>query len=551
MSGKSVKDVEGIHEPIVSLISRFHYLVTYEWQFDPEGEDERPLSESESDPGSDYSPGKEDDDDEEGENGSKAVSYNLKPTGVSVGFVVKERLTCRQEKLMIILYAIESDRDPSDLRPLQLSPSLEAHSQSKLNWRKHFVRRVQTDLAEFAKNVDLSPLLAVVHATIQLESLLSSLTPEHLSSILLQPTEDSILSLLASSKEHHWDELVRMFLFGSFTRKRTRRDPDQTMPIRSRFRSTEMLRSILLQDDNHLTLTSGRGLGALLSIVLTGQSTTTRVFATKLGFPSSPEHIVDTITRHCEESPDLPFENMNLYGTANSLFSFVVGTRTRIKLNKHNHRVLARFTYYFSTSLQQEWISVLGEMAGANIFCSNEDRRKVSYNDMLLFWRRLFVVYGIWGLGSGLLPLQITNSLVEIGLVSPPSLEIMSDFVAQTPKLGASRALAKLGFPIGEKDPSSASLAFRASFRAVREYLSSLGICSKHFRYDPMDHEHVLCKMTRTMKLLKEGRREQESLKMWLTDWNPDVELGVDARLVREENERIACELSIVLSRSF
>jgi hypothetical protein len=183
---------------------------------------------------------------------------------------------------------------------------------------------------------------------------------------------------------------------------------------------------------------------------------------------------------------------MTLYGTANSLFTFVVGGKTDISNEEHLAQVVARFNYYFGCSLQQEWLRVLGDAAGADL--TQPGHALVQFETMLGFWHRLYIVYTIWGLGTGLLPLQMTNSLVEIGLVSAARVGTMADFVSQTPKLGAARALSSLGFSIDVANPSSAALAFQVSYKHIQQLLLESGTDFTVFRYDPVDHEHILCK---------------------------------------------------------
>jgi hypothetical protein len=153
----------------------------------------------------------------------------------------------------------------------------------------------------------------------------------------------------------------------------------------------------------------------------------------------------------------------------------------------------------------------------------------------MMFWRRLAVVYGVGGLGEGLLPLQMTNSLVELGMVQPARLTTMSEFAAQPSILGADSAIFSMGFP--SNNPSLTALAFRVTYKHVHGLLVSLGHNFEKGRYDPADHEHILCKVSRTQSLLEQAHRDKNSLERWAHRWSPDQVVQIDPDLVKTELE--------------
>lgn len=452
-----------------------------------------------------------------------------------VDLVMKERLKIRREKLLYVLSALESNKKPGDLPHLPLEKS----DKDSLPWRKVVIKKASITPEVFVAKVDMTTLLSVAHASVHLDMLLGTLSAQHLDAILRNPTVEGIGALLQASNSNSWSELVHAFLMGTFNPHRTERDLDQSMPIRSRFRTTGLFRQLLNRKKSqlgHCVLTSRDGLGAILAYFLPGQSFTTIDFTEHLGIATSSQQIVDSLNGWADN--ELPFENMSLYGQANARFTFVYGAKTNLLDPKHMARISARFAYYFCGLFQHEWLKLIGKLKGVDVLeKAPEEGSRVSFEDALQFWYHLFVVFQVKGLGSGLLPLQITNTLVEVGLVAPASLKTIADFVAQT-KLGASKGLASLGFPVDS--PSLLALSFRVSYLWVRECLKTSGVHLDGigaFRYDPADHEHMLCKLVRVKKLMREARISESKLHTWARTWIPDLQANMDPELVRKENE--------------
>lgn len=458
----------------------------------------------------------------------------------TTGFVLHARLVTRGEKILMVITALERNKIPGTLPPLRLLPLNTEPTPKKLRWQQRQLKPLtHVDPVQFVSSVRANKLMAVVRASEHLESLLNQCNDRMLKKLFWNVDDDSIARLSSLTGSVKWTDLIRMILCGTFKQLGTRRDLDQTMTLRRRFWSTELLKTILSKNNALRSLTQGEGLGGLLFFFLTGQSSTTQKYLLSTGFPTSAAEVVDSLKKW--KADDGPFENMNLYGTANSLITFVVGGKTQPENLHHISRIESRFRYYFSQTLQTEWLNVLGDVAHVDL--EEPNHPQVKFESMLGFWRRLFVVYGIWGLGSGLLPLQMTISLAEVGLVAQAPLEVMAEFVSQTPRLGASRALLDMGFPIDIKHPTTAALAFCVSYRHVRTLLERSGTDFKKFRYEPVDHEHMLCKVSRTSRRLREAFRRlceafrnDNRLVTWASNWLPPCDAsGISKEVVAIE----------------
>jgi hypothetical protein len=427
--------------------------------------------------------------------------------------VLMARVCNRKEKMFMVLRSIEKNQHAGSLPRIQMEPLNVNHPPSKLQWRQRPLQKLQVQPTHFVKDVDLRPYLAVTRASEQLAEVLATSTDGTVRHLLWSCRRDDVLQAIPPAA--HWRDMVEMMLLGTFnTDRASRRDLDQTMPLRERFRTTDLFREVLYQRNGYKDLTTGRGLGSILYFFLTGQSSSTARFTRAVGFPTTPEDIMDILTVW-DTDKDGPIENMTLYGTANALFSFVVGTKTDMHVDGHRSRIALRLAYYYSEWLQQEWLTLLGDAAHSDISANHHPR--VPFDHFLSFWRRLYVVYGIWGLGSGLLPLQITNTLFEVGLAECATLQTVADFVGQVPRLGAAQALNELGFAIDPKNPSSAALAFEVTYLHVQQLLDS----ATSLRFLPTDHEHRLCKTVRTYKLLREAFRDitHSRLLAWADQW--------------------------------
>ena len=156
----------------------------------------------------------------------------------------------------------------------------------------------------------------------------------------------------------------------------------------------------------------------------------------------------------------------------------------------------------FLDSIQEEWLEWLGGLAGLDPKRVLPDQRK-SWKDTLTFITNTKIA----GFGTGLTPLQFSNSLSLIGLVAEPTLEDMTTWLAKNTKLGAFGGLKLLGFNADlEANKDACKPAFECVYRFLDEHLSTSDKQLVHF--GTIFVEHLLCKVSRWSKHganLKEG----------------------------------------------
>ena len=116
----------------------------------------------------------------------------------------------------------------------------------------------------------------------------------------------------------------------------------------------------------------------------------------------------------------------------------------------------------------------------------------------VLAWRdvqSLLDNLNISGSGSGLTPFQLTNHLVALKIVDPPTAVDISDWIYKHPKLGAFCALKDLGFSVSKKNLMSVQGAFTCIYCFLEEHLTEQDKSLLFF--SPIFVEHVLCMIPR------------------------------------------------------
>ena len=122
------------------------------------------------------------------------------------GYIICEQLRNRKHKLLYIITALERNHAPGSLRPLQLVPSEIDQFSKKLEWRQRQLQLIKDINPAFLSNVNLLPLLVVVHAAEKLESLLSALPDRMFCNLLFNAEEGDIEWTLKARDE---DSLTR------------------------------------------------------------------------------------------------------------------------------------------------------------------------------------------------------------------------------------------------------------------------------------------------------------------------------------------------------
>ena len=407
---------------------------------------------------------------------------------------------------MTALRSLNRNQPPGSLRPLRLTRTDNTFRKDRSKCTSSII---DIDQETFVRDVDLCPYMVIIHASERLAEVFANAT-EQSRKVLLWELERPDLDHYVGTDEI-WADMVKMMFFGSFTPRTTLRDLDQTMPLRQHFRTTDLLLELLQAHPNPRVLTSPQGLGGLLFFFLTGQSYTTRTFTRAVGFPTNTETITEVLIHWNPDDPDSGlFENSALYGTPQGSLTFAYGVRTDMRNHEHRDRITARFNYYFGEEFCTEWAQVVDSASNWDIGTPNPN--PLAFEVLLDFFHRLGVEYGVAGLASGILPLQITNTMVELGLAKPAMTATVSDFVAREQKLGAFRALMHLGFDLAA-NPSAPVLAFELTYSHVKRLLGE----NSPLRFTPTDHEHLLCKLARTLKLLGEAYSDREGrhLRLW------------------------------------
>jgi hypothetical protein len=389
------------------------------------------------------------------------------------------------------------------------------------------------DPSTFASTVDLRPYMVITRASERLAEIFDAAKEDIRHKLLWDLKQEEFTDFVGPDEV--WRDLLKMMLFGTFANRIDRRDLDQTMPLREYFRATDMFIEQLNNHPNPCALTSPSGLGMLLFYCITGQSFTTRHFMRTVGLPSCVEDFLSTLSTwscndpKCSPDSECRFENPGQYGTPQASMTFSLGIKTEISNPEHRMRIIERFSFYFGEELSNEWVQVLGPACGWAINTPNT--HPVPFQRLFDFFHRLGVEYGVPNLASGIVPLQMTNLLVEVGLAQPPPLAIASSFVAQSQHLGAAKALETLEFDIDD-NAATVAIAFELTYRHIKK---ALGDNSK-LRFLPTDHEHRLCKVSRTRKLLGEAYQDQEGRK--LLDWAEKYILDSDIQGITEQDVR-------------
>ncbi|KAJ6544886.1 hypothetical protein DFH09DRAFT_1321743 [Mycena vulgaris] len=236
-------------------------------------------------------------------------------------------------------------------------------------------------------------------------------------------------------------------------------------------------------------LTGSTGLSNLFAWMLTGQGFSTQKFLNKGTFffstgqecidhfNNSLQNNITIITNHLRTHPKAGEKEFSVNPSYVQISDAKVWGQPSHQLT-HNptdkisgeHLSLAeKFTPYFTSEVQQQWVEWLGDLAGRN---------PSEYRGVRRGWReaidfiRSFQLVGVKG--SGLTTLQLANNLRS---------------------LGAFKALEALGFYIPDADPMLTRIAFQYVYNHLQHSLSAddkmvLG-------FGVIFVEHVLCKVTR------------------------------------------------------
>lgn len=296
-------------------------------------------------------------------------------------------------------------------------------------------------------------------------------------------------------------------LCGVDTNGRQKTPPEKMDPIRASSAYAKLMQEHLPSNK----LTSRIGISAILTYVISGQSSPTKVFldtfrgcffdrnTCERSFKAAIDHnkaVVDT-SKEVEAKRDkekrlpahitgeITFQNPAVWGQ----------TCCHLTIYKPDNQELLsqRLDEFFSAQVQDAWIQWLGDLADKDPAERGEDQRK-PWGSALDFVQGL----NIAGCKSGLTPVQLANSLCLAGIVKDPTKEEIVTFISKNLGLGAYRGLELLGFQLhgsSRKNPSHIRNAFSHVYRFLDEHLTDSDKDLLHFGV--MFVEHLLCKVVR------------------------------------------------------
>ena len=278
--------------------------------------------------------------------------------------------------------------------------------------------------------------------------------------------------------------------------------PEQMDPIRAKSAYATLMK-------NHIPphkLTSHSGISAILTYMLSGQSSPTRDFLeTNRGclfdhntcfqsFKSVVEHNRVTfdnneeVKRKKAAGKKLP---THVHGQINFQNPWVWGqTCPALMIDKANEPgfLSKRLDHLFSNKIQTAWTEWLGDLVGRDPAEILPEQQR-PWADAYGFVRGL----NVNGMMSGLTPMQFTNSLCIAGLVLEPTQEDMTRFIWWHKDLGAFRGLELLGFK-KFADEQSLAAAFSYVYKFLNTHLTNEDKDILHFGV--MFVEHLLCKVS-------------------------------------------------------
>jgi hypothetical protein len=184
-----------------------------------------------------------------------------------------------------------------------------------------------------------------------------------------------------------------------------------------------------------------------------------------------------------------------------------------------------KFQPYFSDYVQNKWLDFLGPLA---------DQDPDSYNGERHLWQNAYdfitSTINLAGFGCGLTALQTSHVFAFFGLCNMPTAVEMATWISENPSLGACGGLKDMGFAI------DSTPAIKAAFLIVYDHLEKHLLVSDKslLRFGPIFVKHVLCKVPRWTRYLKEkahvdltalGHSAVLDGQKWIQDQNVDDEM--------------------------
>ncbi|KAJ7701592.1 hypothetical protein B0H17DRAFT_1128365 [Mycena rosella] len=299
------------------------------------------------------------------------------------------------------------------------------------------------------------------------------------------------------------DSILRNVLEGKHpTQGRVQFDRDQTDPARQYSEYAKLLSEALPPAQ----LTGGLGISRLLAYMGTGKET--KPNTAKNIFPMLFKDLADCVNRFetfelanmsvlsddfhvapSSRAARIPgykqTYNACIWGQASNhlLLQPVMGKGS----NKRRYSIEEKFTPYFSSNVQNKWITWLGGLYGQDP--ATYQGKKNSWASALRFILDLRVL----GFQSGLTPLQFTNNLVFLGICNAPDPYEVANWIASNKSLGAYNGLLRLGFAL--TGYASIVITYMVVYNHLETYLSADD--KQRLGFGTLFVEHLLCKVGR------------------------------------------------------
>lgn len=323
-------------------------------------------------------------------------------------------------------------------------------------------------------------------------------------------------------------ESLRFFLEGRNPgngRRTTSGDRDQFDPVRRFNRGAELLNDNLPPQQ----LATRYGLSNLLAWTGTGQGNKTSsflqhlkedgyfystnledctgVFNRGLGVnrgillthPYSDYLPPDMETPPAHISGYLQISNSRIYGTACNTLKLAPTIRGQKMLpsqfDEERIDLVRKFGPYWTSNVEETWINFIGEML-------NKD--PTSYPGQRKSWSiciDMLIKLKIDGFKSaGLTTMQTANALALSNIVNLPTINELANWIWHNNHLGAFAGLITLGFVLPNR--KAVYVALTALFRHLHDHLTDVD--KRIIGFDTIFLEHLLCKISRWSKRLKE-----------------------------------------------
>ncbi|KAG6379787.1 hypothetical protein JVT61DRAFT_10332 [Boletus reticuloceps] len=236
-------------------------------------------------------------------------------------------------------------------------------------------------------------------------------------------------------------------------------------------------------------ITTKAGISSVLAYMASGHGFQTWCFIAQYSASLSFQTLKDCILLSTlDDSHYGPSSDPRVWGQYCSLFSVKPSREESASKDLE-----AKFAPYFDAEVQNSWEKLLRDSTGED----STNSSKISWTDA----RNWLQSQKLPGFQSGMTFLQFLNNLSFTGVVEPPSVEEMADWINKNRILGAYRGLKHLGYDLDGTGRAWTIAAFTHFYEHLNQNLTQEDQKALHF--GPIFVEHLLCKMERFEKALQ------------------------------------------------